>query len=665
MRRTGATVVALLGLTLACTGLASDAAPAPDVIGGGLTALPPVVLGPDLLRHGDFEAREDGNAAWTAAPGWTLDRRTTHDGAASYRRAAGAPSVAQPVTLPVGTYTLSAWVKTEGAGDGLGLALDARPVTREWHALDIPAGTRDWTRYTIPNIVLERATAVRVVLRSERGAAGSAWFDDVRLQAQEPPALDVFLRHPNFRGMLFDDDAPTLMLDVGVRAADPARYAVRATLAEDGAGTPLDTRTFAAAPRLVAALDGASMRPGRAYLVTVELVDRAAGTVLFTHPAHRVSRVPAARRAAMPLAVDARNRLLVRGVPRFLLGLYDGGPGSGTTDGFWEERLWSPTGARRLGDLAINFYLNPWLSQAPAGAVRALAGNLARHGVTYVHTAGCFGTVPAGAEVGLDVADGEPLAPGYYTADECPARRRAAVFAHYDDLRRRQPAGLTLAVHAADGAIDLWRDTTDVLGSDPFPLAGADTPPHPAQVAEWTEIARAAVHDARPVVTVLQFFPSPVTGRFPTRAELRDQAYMAIVAGARGLWWWSLGTSAAASCADGCPPRAVRLDDLRAVVGELAALEPVLLADDAPAALTTVSSARIHTRIKRHAGRGYVFAYNAGDTATRATFTWSTAPGAVTVGGEGRSLPVRAGAFSDTFAPYQAHVYIIANGGTD
>jgi hypothetical protein len=130
---------------------------------------------------------------------------------------------------------------------------------------------------------------------------------------------------------------------------------------------------------------------------------------------------------------------------------------------------------------------------------------------------------------------------------------------------------------------------------------------------------------------------------------------MAIVEGARGLWWSSVGDVGCAHCADPTP----HLDELRSVVGELAALEPALLADDTPAALAGNSNSNIKAKVKLVNGKGFVVAYNASGRRQSATFTWSSAPGTVTVHGEARSLVASDRSFSDTFAPFDAHVYVI------
>src|SRR5207249_11400455 len=118
--------------------------------------------------------------------------------------------------------------------------------------------------------------------------------------------------------------------------------------------------------------------------------------------------------------------------------------------------------------------------------------------------------------------------------------------------------------------------------------------------------------DARPYMTVLQFFRFTSQGRWPTQAEMRNQAYMAIVEGAKGLFWWSLGSNALASvCSDWCATRTQYMNNLKAVVSQIADLEQVLLADDAPTAIVANSNtAAIKTKVKIVGSRGYVFAYN-------------------------------------------------------
>src|SRR5437899_13096185 len=104
---------------------------------------------------------------------------------------------------------------------------------------------------------------------------------------------------------------------------------------------------------------------------------------------------------------------------------------------------------------------------------------------------------------------------------------------------------------------------------------------------------------------------------------MRSDAYMAIVEVAKGLFWWSLGSNALASvCGDWCAARTQYMDNLKAVVNELADLEPVLLTDDALGVLTANSHpSAIKTNAKLGNSRRYLCAYNYTKQSITTTFT--------------------------------------------
>jgi hypothetical protein len=677
--------MALCSMALVAVAGSGRVAAQTPLVAGGLTSLPQAIVGPDLLQNGGFETVSGGMpAGWSGGPAWATDEVVKRAGAVSYRRETGAPTAVQHVTLAKGVYKLSAWVRTDNlgpSGGGVRLLLDYRPGgLNEWVASKVISGTTDWTLYEVGPIVVTTERQASVSLESYDAASGTAWFDDVKLQAQLPHPVDVFMLYPNYRGMLFDDQSPTMKFDVTVTppaGGDLARYTIAATLADETSATVVASRTYPAAAHLIAEIPGAQMQTGRAYLVQLALVDAATHVAVYTYPAYRVAKVSGAQRAAMHVAFDEKNRVLVRGTPRFVLGVYDAGAAYGRSDAFWEDHLWSSTGERRMQALKINMYLNYWHGAASATAVTSLMANLDRHGVGYLQTGNCFATWPAGpSNVAIDSSDAHVRAvasqagsAGYYTVDECASSRVPEAFAQYQRLKALDPGSVTFAALLGSPSDTLlWRDSADIISTDPAPVYG-DEPTggyRHNRVADWTDAARAAVKSARPYMTVLQFSQLTSQGRWPSRQEMRNHAWTAIVEGARGLWWWSLGDNALGlTCADWCAERTQHMDDLKAVVNEIADLEPALLADDAPAALTSNSNATaIRTKVKVVDGRAYLFAYNYTGAAASATFGWSMAPGAVRVNAEGRTLAASGRSFSDTFGPYQAHVYVI-NDTTD
>jgi hypothetical protein len=80
---------------------------------------------------------------------------------------------------------------------------------------------------------------------------------------------------------------------------------------------------------------------------------------------------------------------------------------------------------------------------------------------------------------------------------------------------------------------------------------------------------------------------------------------------------------------------------------------------DSPNLLAANSNTAIHTRVKSANGLGYVIAYNYTNAPASTTFTWGSHITRVDAYNEGRSLASGGMTFSDSFGPYEAHVYVI------
>lgn len=675
---------------------AASVANAQSLIGGGLTARPPVSLGTSVVQNGTFDTLDGNNRPtnWTGFNSqWSVDVGRSGTGFSAKLTDSHLTGVFDHVTQSVavtkGVYRLSGWIRTQNLGTNCtgcpqqgGVRLNVTGGGTSAIATDVVNQTTGWTLYQSDNIVVPAAGTVTVMMEvygAWNGSAsvqpnGTAWFDDVKLERQLPKPVEAYILYPNFRGMLFEDKPQTMRFDVTVNppgGGDPAAFTVTGRLKVEATGAVIASQTYPGAANFEATLDGSNMQPGQAYLAEFSINT----TPAYTYPAYRVSKVTAAQRAAMNVAFDEKNRFLLHDTPRFILGVYDAGLGYTTNTATYESMLWSPTGERRMNGLPINMYINLHYGAAPADAMNALMTNLQSHGVMYLQTGNCF----AGAnhfEMGPFQIDSPGQSyvqnigahagsAGYYTMDECEASPDSLIqttFDQYLNLRSWDPDGLTMAAGGGAGGrekqIFLWRDAVDVLGMDPY----VNIDPVAYNVANWSIATREATKNSRPFMQILAFL-SP----FPTLDQMRSQAYTAIVEGAKGLFWWQLGNQIrglAWNYPTWTTERTNLMNQLKSVVSELATLEPVLLADADPARLTGNSNSAIKTLVKVSGGKGYVFAYNSTAAAASATFTWNVAPGTVTVNAEGRTITPSGNSFTDSFGPNQAHVYVIQNPGS-
>jgi hypothetical protein len=541
---------------------------------------------------------------------------------------------------------------------------------------------------------LKGALAVLLVL----GAAAA-------VQAQSVPA--AFLLYPNYRGLIFSDRPEIL-----VEAPSGANVTVRDKV---NGSTVATARATGAAVRIAAT----TLQQNHPYTVTVVN----GGATIATWD---VKPVPASSRASMNISFDPKGRLLMHGKPRFALGVYDNGFGYATDPSHYEQTIFAPGGKRELAGINFNMYLNYHFGQASLQSMNVLMDVLQKHGMMYLQTSNCFNDgsyrrIP----FALDQNDSYPTelgkheaSAGFYIMDECSDALIAETKQHHRRLSSLDHDSMTFGVTYANHFPSLdnrkWIEAVDVLGTDPYPLFGAE----PAagyshfQVADTVAMLANSARHTRPVIGVLQFFKFTTDSRWPTYAEERAHAIMSIVEGAQGLFWWEIGSNGLQK-ADPAT-KAQQMANLRSIVNELDALEPVLLAPDAPGALKGNSTrfanavagrkeqlalsiqnswlfsakrwyqaelnrinagdysqspmlagaANVRTKVKIVGGKGYVFAYNYTNRTLPATFTWHTAPGSVVENKSRKSFPLSGSSWSDTFRPYESRIYVIGNGGT-
>jgi len=655
-------------------GLRAGAALAP----GGLLAYPSSTAGENLLSNPSFETPgPSGKPLGWSDNGFQLDTTVAHTGAASFRLTDAhlipyAQSASQQVTLRKGVYEFSGWVRTENLAASQGSGVRICLVSEAGGGCTpIVKGTADWQKLARSKVTISRDVTARLRLEAYAEPDGSAWFDDLELRRQETP-LEVFLLYPNYRGYLFSDQSQTARFEVSVEppaGAQAAAFLLEAAVLEELSGALLMRETYPVEAQAVAALNFSGLPEDRSYLVRFALKEAASGDLLYEHPPWRIRKAPGALRREMTLSFDEHNRFLVRGSPAFLLGVYDAGLGYVRTEAAWEDLLGTQ---RRLFELPINLYLNYWYGEAPNEAILPLLDALHRRGILALTNANCFAAKPADAtpywflqagDAAVEERAAHPAFAGFYAADECRGDLASEVFRHVQRMRTLDPDGVALGTLLGNADLELWRNSVDVLATDPYPLWG----PEPAagyplsRVAEWTRLSREAVRNSRPVITVLQFFKATATSRWPSEQELRNMSYMAIAEGANGLLYWSLGARALAwVCSGWCEEKIEYFERLKAVMKELKSLEAVLVAVDRPELLASVSPPEaIRTRVKFAGGRAWLIASNVTGAALTASFTWSESLRGVSVFAERRSIPADGAQFSDAFAPYQAHVYAI------
>jgi len=149
--------------------------------------------------------------------------------------------------------------------------------------------------------------------------------------------------------------------------------------------------------------------------------------------------------------------------------------------------------------------------------------------------------------------------------------------------------------------------------------------------------------------------------RKPTTSEVKSEVWMGLIHGAKGFGYFCH------SFVTGATDEAAMLHDadmttaIKAINAQITSLA-IVLNSTTTAGYATVSidnaSAPVDYMTKNYGGADYIFAIEMRNYQTNATFT-ITSGNNVEVLGEGRSIPVTNGKFTDTFLPYSVHLYKI------
>ena len=492
----------------------------------------------------------------------------------------------------------------------------------------------------------------------------------IKLTGRELPApLETFLLYPNYRGMMFSDQSQVARVAIDVNAPADTTMAQLHVVLEvmDSGGKVLLTNRLSSPANgsTVATVDMSSFPLGQYRLQGY--LEGPGGKRIFTPSSYTIVKLSSETRAKMKAWIDSDNIIHMGGRPRFVIGLYDT-TGYSLRSDYYTPRL------KGIAEAPINLMINYFLSSGRADVIYPYTEAMEPFGIFYLATVSGFfpemRAYPQWAQAG-DVGRDELIARyckgfagdsrvvGYYTCDECASEWQPRTFHQYGLIKQYDPASITFAVENYPNDFQLWRDSVDVLGVDPYVLGSRFDESY---VGDMTRKVIGAVHGARPVWTVIQFFWLSRLSHFPTEQELHDMSWMAITEGARGVFYWSYGLRGLDWGKEGPAVRQQRYDELVNVTRGISALEPVLLAQDSPVLSANSASGNVITKEKElKDGSRYLISYNHSDDSVEARFTLRRPARAVSVYGEDRSIaPDQGGSrFKDTYAPFQAHVYKI------
>ena len=680
---------------------------------GGLLALPPnQSLGNNDLTNSSFES---GSSGWVLGSCFSIDTTTAHSGSKSLKFTAGSgcsypDPTGQNVTRAAGavrSYTVQGWVMGTANND-IEVKLSVHDVTRGGDVVGessvVTSPGTSWQQLQevdmdlLPKLDGDTLEVEAVVTA---GTTGSVWFDDIQLIEQLPLPVSAFLKYPNFRGYLWSD-VPQQTIKLEVEVPEPTGMTVQATLQAEG-GSVISTVTQPASATQEIDFDAASLALGT-YLIQTTLLN--GSEVVATYPAYRVTIVSPAFKASLLNYIDTDNFFVINGKKRFVWGAYDrwsshrcinnclgtteatylaipGFNGLSTLDSYQATKLdaeMSILPGAGVNATPSDDQLTPWLEADASVGVGHIQitnnwvqGNAARPIWANEMTDIQLWQLAASAMLG------KPGGLGYYPYDEPQPSMIPTVFAQYQVLSPGNPGSVTWGTLADPARVFRWRDTSDVLSCDPYPVGvgpnvldaayGATLSPPMMRTWIWTYWTEQQAYLSRPVWMVLQLYD--LNNSFPTYEQMKQQAYNAIINGANGIMWWGFVSQQGLEYEWYVVGDQQPYFDFQQISGEVMGLESLLISPSQPTLVQSVSSSNVRYLVKASPTEIVIFASNVSeDPIGNVTFTLpsSVVPTAgstvqvysETVSGATRTLPLTNNTFTDNFNGYDVHVYIVS-----
>ncbi len=339
--------------------------------------------------------------------------------------------------------------------------------------------------------------------------------------------------------------------------------------------------------------------------------------------------------------------------------------------------LQDPANATRYKAAGINLYVGLW-----KGPTEAQLSALKKAGMAVICHQNAVGLAHkddptiVGWMHGDEPDNAQPLGEGKgYGQPIAPAK----IIADYQSLRAADPTRPVLLNLGQGVAWDGWigrgvrtnhpEDYAEyVKGCD---IASFDIYPvvHPSAevagklwyVARGVQRLRRWAGDTRVVWNCIECTRISNTKLKPTPGQVRAEVWMSIIHGSRGLIYF-VHQFKPKFVEAGLLADAEMLAAVTEINAQIRQLAPAINTPPPPRAATVKSSAEdaaIALMTRRSGGATYLFAVNMRDQPTTGTFQLDPPRKALQaeVLGEGRSLPVGDGQFTDRFAGYEVHIY--------
>lgn len=491
---------------------------------------PPEVVNPS------FEAAQNPKMPdgwWGPEKNFQRDETVARTGSASFRWTNDDPnnyvlSSSRPKNLiPGNSYLLSGWVKTKDVKGGkAAICVEWNGPDGKWAGgayLQGVNGTKDWTRiFEIVRFPMD-AQNPHLTCYGTRDATGTAWFDDLEIVPYFPPCITQ-MSFDCYRAQTTGDQVK-LFVGVSYVKADFAPELLKEISVGLEGQKIQDYEWDEDLNALVFTVPTKDLALGK-HTVTVSVPNPG----LKTKETREITLTKVEKFPERKSFIDPQRRLIVDGKPFFPLGLYFGGV---------------------THEDVLNLADSPFNCIMPYHPIsRETLDDLYAHGISVIYSVKDLyeGLQCQSDEEGrektikrINELKDHPGIIAWYINDELPLSMLEQLSGHRDLCEELDPGRPTWVVLYQVEQIRDYLPTFDVIGTDPYPIAGK-----PASTAyKWAKMTCDGGFGLRPCWQVPQLFnwanyrKNDKNARTPTYDEIRAMTWMNLAGGATGIIGYS------------------------------------------------------------------------------------------------------------------------------
>lgn len=518
-------------------------------------------------------------------------------------------------------YRFSAWVRTKdvnGKGAGATISVGSVAADGKWLGSGSAHGVRgtvdNWQKISFTVDVPTNAVKCELAPYVSRGRLGTAWFDDISCVQEARPVLGELVTGV-YRDTAVDGDA-VFSAAIFATADEFASKGYKAVfeipyvegnwfskLTKRGDAAKAKVRTVPADIKEGVAsvkVDVSTLPVGESK-ITLKLMD-AIGNLAEskTLTFNRVEKMP-----DWKVRLDKDNRVLVDGKPFYPVSIYI----SWYSDQTFEDIVNSPFNCVMCYKHMTREQLDKFHAAGKKVIYSIKDVLLGRPACPKEITD--EKTEYAWVDDHVKKFKDHPAILGWYINDELGPEWLDKLRVRYDHVRAIDPDHPAFMVLYQIGRIREYAGTFDVMGTDPYPVAGKRPEPM-SMVADWTfrtrrDVFGKAVWEAPQIFdwSAYQVFKG-VKHRAPTEAEIKNMVWQCVVAGANGVCTYNYN---GLRRKHKVVPFDVRWAEVCRVYGEFARYTDVFLSTEKAPAVSG-APAGVYVRTWRHEGKDWLLVVN-------------------------------------------------------